>query len=127
MLSYYKKKIKIKGDNMMRYKKIVALGITIAVAGLSGCNQSTKLENMESISTNTEDKSEYFPGKFFASNTSGYYYWGYTDYMTFYDLNTKKSVLLCNKPDCNSNCSFSVIYIVVMINTIICHTAIISF
>ena len=45
MLSYYKKKIK--GDNMMRYKKIVALGITIAVAGLSGCNQSTKLENME--------------------------------------------------------------------------------
>lgn len=100
MLSYYKKKIKIKGDNMMRYKKIVALGITIAVAGLSGCNQSTKLENMESISTNTEDKSEYFPEKFFASNTSGYYYWGYTDYMTFYDLNTKKSVLLCNKPDC---------------------------
>ena len=65
MLSYYKKKIKIKGDNMMRYKKIVALGITIAVAGLSGCNQSTKLENMESISTNTEDKSEYFPEKFF--------------------------------------------------------------
>lgn len=85
----------------MKYKKTLIFGIALAMVSSSGCaSNNTKLEKIESITSNIEDNSNYFPGKSFAGNTSGYYYWGYTDYITFFDLDTKKSVLLCNKPDC---------------------------
>lgn len=94
-------------------KKVATRGIiTISVlsiwVGICGCGDTAALEDLSAVTENTEDQSSYYPGNSIASTENGYYMWDVSgSHLLFFDKETKKQVLLCNKPDCEHKISSS--------------------
>lgn len=84
-------------------KGMALLGICTLTLGIFGCGSGT-MENPSEVTENITDQSTYFPAHSVAKTQKGYYMWdvGGT-HLLFFDKDSKKQVLLCDKPDCEHN------------------------
>ena len=69
---------------------------------ISSCgNKKSSLEDLQKVTTNTEDKSNNFASGLIANTDTGYYTWNIDKkHMMYFDNESEKQVILCNRPDC---------------------------
>ena len=82
-------------------KGLLSISFLCMLATVCGCGKSAALEDLSEVTENTSDQSNYFPGNSVAETQNGYYMWDVSGkHLLFFDKESKKQVLLCNKPDC---------------------------
>lgn len=80
---------------------ILTMALCSILIGSSGCGSNKALEDLSTVTENTSDQSNYFPGNSVAETKNGYYMWDVSGkHLLFFDKESKKQVLLCSKPDC---------------------------
>lgn len=85
----------------MKNKKLLLVTAISLSLLTTACKSTSNLTNLQDVTTNTTDKSAYFPNEAIASVDNGYYMWDeFNNYLMFFDKEQEQQILLCNKPEC---------------------------
>lgn len=84
----------------MKNKKLLLVTALSLSLLATGCKNTSNLANLQKATTNIEDDTNSYPAHWVTATENGYYMFSENGYLTFFDPDTKESVLVCNEPDC---------------------------
>lgn len=93
--------ISMKRNHVKKAIAVTAFAMMLVMIISSCGNKKSSLEDLQKVTTNTEDKSNNFASGLIANTDTGYYTWNIDKkHMMYFDNESEKQVILCNRPDC---------------------------